>query len=489
MSEKETIDFSEEMRSSYLDYALSVLIGRAIPDCRDGNKPVHRRILFAMYEMSLTNNHAHKKCAAIVGKVLGSTHPHGDGSVYGALVRMAQDFSLNAPLIDGQGNFGSLDGDPPAAYRYTEARLSKIAEELLESLEKNAVDFVPNYDGSTSEPSVLPVKYPNLIVNGSSGIAVGMATEILPFNLKEIIDATIKLIKSNEISDKKFYDCIKGPDFPTGAIITSSREAILEAMKTGRGSLSIRPHIEIEKNDKNNRTQVIITDIAYQTNKGKQIEKISEIIKNKKFRDIHELRDESDGSGVRVVFELKFGSDSEKVIEFLLNHTSLQTTVSMNNLAIVDGAPKTLSVRQIVEEFIKFRRTTVIRVSQYDLKKNEHKVHILEGLIKATKNIDEIIKIIRECKKDEGPKSELMKKFSFSDEQAQSILDMKLSKLTKFEHKKLTDEYDTVKEAIKKLKKIIDDKDERDSLIIEELQEISKKYGRDRMTEIMSTAG
>lgn len=477
-----TIDFSDELQAAYLDYSISVIVGRAIPDCRDGLKPVHRRILFAMYKMNNTHSQPHKKCAKIVGSVLGGYHPHGDGSVYSALVRLAQPFSVNHVLIDGQGNFGSIDDDPPAAQRYTEARLDKISQELLESLEKNAVDFVSNYDGTLNEPSVLPAKFPLILINGAEGIAVGMATSILPHNLREVIDASIALIKNESLTDKKFYSLIKGPDFPTGGILVDSHESIVEAMKNGKGSVSVCPQIKIEKNGDSGKKQIVVCNVVYQSIKSKQIEKISEIIRDKKIKDISELRDESDGSGVRIVFELRNSADVEEVSKFVIKHFS--GSLSMNNLAIVKGAPKILSVRQMIEYWISFRRETVIRISKFDLKRNKERAHILEGLLKATKNIDAIIKIIRECKKEEGPKEELIAKFDFSDKQAQAILDMKLSKISKFEYDKVQKELDKTKEEMKMLVKIIDDKEERDSLIIGELQEISKKYGRARLTKL-----
>lgn len=477
---KDTIDFSEELRSAYLEYSMSVIVGRAIPDIRDGLKPVHRRILYSMHSLNNYRSQPHKKCARICGDVIGKYHPHGDAAVYDALVRLAQSFSTNHPLIDGQGNFGSIDDDPPAAQRYTEARLEKISEELLENLDKDSVDFAPNYDGSQTEPSVLPAKYPNILINGASGIAVGMSTNILPFNLREIIEASIKLIENSDISDKKLFEKIKGPDFPTGGVIADSHESLVQCMKTGTGSVSICPKIKIEKNSDTSKKQIVVCNISYQSNKAKQIEKISDVIKEKKIKEILELRDESDGNGIRIVFELRQSADIEEISKFIIKNFS--TSIPMNQLVILNGAPKVLGVREILKNFIEFRRATVKRIASFDHKKNIDKKHILEGLLIASKNIDEVIKIIRECKKEEGPKEELIKKFKFSDKQAQAILDMKLSKLTKFEFLKLENEISKTEDEIKRLKKIIEDSSERDSVIISELKDISKKYGRDRLT-------
>lgn len=475
--------FIEELKECYLDYSMSVIIGRAIPDVRDGLKPVHRRILFAMHELNNYYDQPYKKSARIVGDIIGKYHPHGDSAVYGALVRLAQDFLMGHTLVDGQGNFGSIDSDPPAAMRYTEVRLNKIASYILKDLDKKTVKFISNYDDSLKEPVVLPSRFPNLLINGSEGIAVGMATNIATHNINEVIDATIKIIKNKDISDKKLYEIIKAPDFPTGGIIINSNEELFNLMKNGNGTITIQSKIISEKND-NGRECLIVTEIPYQTSKAKIIEKISECVKDKKIKFINEIRDESDKNGIRIVIELKYGTNKDEAISTLFDLTPLQSTFSINNLVISEGVPKVLSIREILEKFIEFRRDIVTKRSQFELEKNQEKVNIIEGLIVATKNIDKIIQIIRECLDENGPKEKLMKEFGLSDKQVQAILDMKLSKLSKFEYKKLKSDLDVLLQEIKRLKNILSNNEVRDSVIIEELQEISKNFSKKRKTLI-----
>lgn len=475
--------FIEELKECYLDYSMSVIVGRALPDVRDGLKPVHRRILFAMHELNNYHNQPYKKSARVVGDIIGKFHPHGDGAAYGALVRLAQPFSMGHTLVEGQGNFGSIDSDPPAAMRYTEVRLEKLTNNLLDDLEKETVDFSPNYDDSLKEPTVLPARFPNLLINGSEGIAVGMATSIAPHNLCEVIDATIRLIKNKDTSDKKLYEIIKAPDFPTCGTITNTENDLFNIMKSGRGSITIQSKIVSEKN-KTGRDCLIVTEIPYQSNKAKIVEKISECVKEKKIKFINEIRDESDKSGVRIVIELKYSTDKNEAISSLFRLTPLQSTFSVNNLAIVKGVPKTLSVREIIENFIEFRKDVVIKRTNFDLKKNQERAHIVEGLIIASNDIDAIIKIIRECSDEDGPKKKLMKEFDLSERQTQSILDMKLAKLSKFEYKKLKVDFESLQEEISKLKNIIDNNEERDSVIIGELKEIAKQFGRERLTKL-----
>ncbi|MEM4263563.1 MAG: DNA topoisomerase (ATP-hydrolyzing), partial [Candidatus Woesearchaeota archaeon] len=420
----------DEMKTSYLDYSMSVIVGRALPDVRDGLKPVHRRVLYAMYEMGVLHNKPFKKSARIVGDCMGKYHPHGDAAVYDSMVRMAQPFSLRYPLVEGQGNFGSVDGDSPAAMRYTEARLNKISEEILQDLEKETVPFVPNFDGSLKEPSVLPSKIPNLLINGSSGIAVGMATNIPPHNMGEICDGAIKLIEQPTIIPEELMQNIKGPDFPTGGIICGS-SGIKEAYQTGKGKIIVRAKINVEETKK--KTSLIITEIPYQVNKAQLVEEIANLVRDKKIIGISDLRDESDKDGLRIVIELKTGANSDVVINQLLKHTRLQTTFGVIMLALVDNEPRTLNLKELLEEFIKHRQLVVRNRTQFELTEASDKAHLLEGLIVALDNIDPVIKLIKAAKSVQEAKQGLMQDYKLSEKQAQAILDMKLQRLTSLE--------------------------------------------------------
>ncbi len=476
------IEIESEMQDSYLSYAMSVIIGRALPDVRDGLKPVHRRILYAMNDMGMRSGSPYKKCARIVGEVLGKYHPHGDTAVYNAMVRMAQDFSQRYVLIDGHGNFGSVDGDRAAAMRYTEARLSPIAEELLADIDKDTVDFIDNFDSSLKEPVVLPAKFPNLLVNGSSGIAVGMATNIPPHNLGEVIDGVIHCIDNPECSVKDLMKRIKGPDFPTGGIIMGIG-GIKEAYETGRGRIVVRGRVHQEQ-PKKGRTQVIITELPYQVNKSNLIEKIAELVRTKKIEGINDLRDESDKSGMRVVIELKKDAVPSVVINSLYKNTQLEDTFGIIMLALVDGIPKTLSLRSLIDEYIKHRYNVVVRRTKFELKKAEEREHILQGLLIALDNLDEVIKTIRSSKDVPTARERLVKKFKLTVIQAQAILDLRLHRLTGLERDKIKEEHKQLIELIDRLKKILGDDKLIYGVIKEELKEIKKKYGDERRTDI-----
>jgi len=478
-----TVDIGEELKTSYLDYAMSVIVGRALPDVRDGLKPVHRRILYAMYEMGNTHNKPYKKSARVVGDVIGKYHPHGDAPVYDALVRMAQDFSMRYVLVDGHGNFGSIDGDAPAAMRYTEVRMARIAEEMLEDIEKETVEFIPNYDGSLLEPALLPSKIPQLLLNGSSGIAVGMATNIPPHNLKEIVDALVHLIDNPKCKDAELFNIVKGPDFPTGGFIVG-RKNIIEAYKTGKGSISIRGRASVEKL-RGEREAIIVTEIPYQVNKAKMLEKIAELVKEERLTGISDIRDESDRDGLRVVIELKKGTDAKILLNQLYKHTQLQINYGIILLALINNQPKVMPLREMLQHFINFRKEVVYRRTKFDLKKAEEKAHILEGLKIAVEAIDEIISLIRASKSPQEAKEKLMSRFRLSEVQAQAILDMKLQKLTKLEREKIIEEYKQTLELIKELKKILGDEREILKIIKKELIEIKEKYGDERRTEII----
>ncbi len=478
-----SIPIEEEMKSSYLDYAMSVIIGRALPDVRDGLKPVHRRILYAMYEMNLLHNRPYKKSASVVGEVLGKYHPHGDMAVYDALVRMAQDFSMRYPLIDGQGNFGSIDGDAAAAYRYTEARLSKIAEELLKDIDKDTVDFGPNFDEKLKEPLVLPSGFPNLLVNGSSGIAVGMATNIPPHNLSEVIDGIVYLIDNPDATLEDVMKFIKGPDFPTGGIILGI-DNIKTAYETGSGNIVLEAKYSIEEG-KRGKNNIIITEIPYQVNKSVLISDIAELVRDGKIEGISDIRDESNRDGIRIVLELKQGAQERIIINKLLKHTKLRTGFGIILLALVDGVPKKLSLIEILKHYIEHRRIIIERRSKFLLKKAQERAHIIEGLRKAIDNIDEIIKIIKASKDTNTAKKSLMDRFKFTDIQAQAILDMRLSKLTNLERKELEDEYKELIKEIEKLKSILASKKLLDELLKEELLKIKEEFGDERMTKIL----
>lgn len=429
----------EEMKDSYINYAMSVIVGRALPDVRDGLKPVHRRILYAMRELGLEHNKAYKKCARIVGEVLGKYHPHGDVAVYDTLVRMAQDFSLRYPLVDGQGNFGSIDGDAPAAMRYTEARMEHITDWMLLDIEKNTVDFMPNFDGSLEEPKVLPACLPNLLVNGSSGIAVGMATNIPPHNLKEVAEAIVYIIDNPECEPKDLLKKIKGPDFPTGGIIRGT-DGIKNAYTTGRGIIRVFAKAFIEE-QKNGKEAIIIKELPYQVNKANLIESIADLVQNKKIEGITDLRDESDKDGMRIVIELRRGMNANVILNQLYKHTQMKETFGVIMLALVDGRPRVLNIKEMLDAFIKHRKEVVIRRTKFDLEKAQDRAHILEGLKIALKNLDRIIKVIKESENPQAAKAELMKKFDLSDKQAQAILEMQLQRLTGLERDKIEKEY------------------------------------------------
>jgi DNA gyrase subunit A len=477
------VDIEAEMKKSYLDYAMSVIIGRALPDVRDGLKPVHRRILYGMYELSLTSTKPYRKCAKIVGEVLGKFHPHGDVPVYDALVRMAQTFNMRYPLVDGQGNFGSVDGDPPAAMRYTEARLSKIAEEMLADIEKETVDFVPNFDESTQEPTVLPTRIPNLLVNGGSGIAVGMATNIPPHNLKETVEAAILLIQEPEANLKKVMKLMPGPDFPTGAYIYG-REGIEQAYKTGRGAFQVRAKAAIEQRGKD-RQDIVITELPYQVNKARLIEHIAELIQNKKLEGIGDIRDESDREGMRIVIEVKRDEEPQLILNHLFKHTQMQESFGMILLAIVAGQPRELGLLDLLRLFIEHRVEVVRRRTQFELRKAEEREHILLGFKKALENLDEIIKLIRRSKSPKEAKEGLMERWKFTDRQAQAILDLQLHRLTQLEREKILEELKELQKKIAELKEILASEKKLRALIVAELQEIVKNYGDERRTQIV----
>jgi DNA gyrase subunit A len=472
----------EEMKSSYIDYSMSVITARALPDVRDGLKPSNRRILVAMHDLNLSPGRAHRKCAKIAGDTSGNYHPHGEQVVYPTLVRMAQDFNMRYLLVDGQGNFGSVDGDSPAAMRYTEARLAPLAMEMLADIEKETVDFVPNYDVTRQEPTVLPSKFPNLICNGSSGIAVGMATNIPPHNLGEVVDAMTALISDAEIKDEKLLEYVKAPDFPTGGIIYGTA-GIREAYKTGRGKILLRAKASIER-QKSGKESIIITEIPYQISKSNLLERIADLVTDKQIEGISDLRDESDRDGMRVVIELKKEAPAEIVLNQLFKHTQMQTTFGIIMLALVNGEPKVLTLRQILEHFLAYRHEIVTRRTKFDLKKAEERAHILEGLKIALDNIDAIIKLIKSSKDVDTARQGLMKNFKLSQIQAQAILDMRLQRLTGLERKKIEDEYLELIKEIARLKGILESKAKRMAIIKDELLELKKKYADERRTEI-----
>ncbi len=477
------INIEEEMRNSYLDYAMSVIVSRALPDIRDGLKPVQRRILFAMNELGIRHNTAFKKSARIVGEVLGKYHPHGDSAVYEAMVRMAQPFSLRYPLIDGQGNFGSIDNDPPAAMRYTEARLSEMAEEMMADIDKDTVDFVPNFDGSLNEPSVLPSRIPNLLLNGSAGIAVGMATNIPPHNLTEVCDGLIYLIDSPAATVEELNGIIKGPDFPTAGIIMGS-EGIKSAYATGHGRIMVRGRVEIEEIAKGTRQQIVITELPFQTNKATLTERIADLVKDKKLEGISEIRDESDRKGIRLVIELKRDTQPQKVLNNLYKHTALQSAFAANMLALVDGQPRIISLKEALQYYIDFRRVVIERRSRFELAKAKARAHILEGLKIALDHLDQVIKTIRAADSAESARTDLMQKFSLSQEQAQAILDMQLRRLASLERKKILDEYAEVVKNIAYLEDLLANPRKVLYLIKDEIGQVKQKYGDKRRTEI-----
>ncbi len=477
------IDIEEEMKSAYIDYSMSVIVSRALPDVRDGLKPVHRRVLFGMSELGMASNKPYKKSARIVGEVLGKYHPHGDSSVYFAMVRMAQEWSLRYPLIDGQGNFGSVDGDSPAAMRYTEARLGKLAEEILKDIDKNTVDFQLNFDDSLQEPIVMPTRIPNLLINGASGIAVGMATNMPPHNLREVIKATITQIDNPDIEIEGLMEFIKAPDFPTGGIIYGY-QGVIDAFKTGRGRVMVRARTEIET-DSHGREKIIVSEIPYLVNKAELIIKIADLVNDKKIDGISNVNDESDRQGMRIVIDLKRDAIANVVLNHLYKYTSLQTSFSVNNIALVNGRPKMLNLKELIHYFIEHRHDVVIRRTQYELDQAEKRAHILEGLIIASDNIDEVIKIIRAAQTPDEARENLIKRFELTDIQSRAIVEMRLRQLTGLEQDKLRAEYDELVKTITHLKDILSKVELRMDIIKEELVEIDNKYGDDRRTDIV----
>ena len=481
------VNIEDEMRHSYVDYAMSVIIGRALPDVRDGLKPVHRRILYGMREMGLASNRGYRKCAKIVGEVMGNYHPHGDGPIYDTLVRMAQDFSYRYTLVDGQGNFGSIDGDPPAAMRYTEARMAPLAEALLEDIDKDTVDFVPNYDEEREEPSYLPSKIPNLLVNGSGGIAVGMATNMPPHNLTEICEAVVHLIEHPEANLKDMMERIPGPDFPTGGFIYG-RAGIRQAYLTGRGQVTMRAKAEIERMSKD-RDSIVITEIPYQVNKARLIEKIAELVTDKRIEGISDIRDESDRHGMRVVVELKRGEQSTIVLNNLFKLTQMQSSFGVINLSIVNGQPRVLPLMELLRNFIEHRVDVVRRRTQFELRQAEARAHILLGLQKALDHIDAIIKLIRAAKTSVEARESLIREYEFSEIQAKAILEMQLQRLTGLERQKILDELEELRIRIAELKEILASDAKLREVITKELRDVQKKYGDERRTQILDEEG
>jgi DNA gyrase subunit A len=481
------INIEDEMRRSYLDYAMSVIVGRALPDVRDGLKPVHRRILHGMNEIGLAPNRPTRKCAKITGEVMGKYHPHGDASIYDALVRMAQPFSMRYPLVDGQGNFGSIDGDPPAAMRYTEARLSRIATKLLEDIDKETVDFRPNYDESELEPEVLPTRVPNLLVNGSSGIAVGMATNIPPHNLTEIIDATVYLIQHPGAALAEILEMVPGPDFPTGGFILG-RQGILEAYSRGRGQLKLRARAATEKLGKD-REQIVVTEIPYQVNKSKLIEQASAAVNEKRIEGIGDIRDESDRDGMRIVFELKRGEQAEVVLNNLYKHTQLQTGFGVIMLSIVRGQPRELGLIETLKHFIDHRQDVVRRRTDYELRKAREREHLLVGFQKALQNLDEVIRLIREARTPREARETLIARFEFSEKQAQAIIELQLQRLTGMEQQKILEELAEIQRRIAEYMEILGSDEVLRALVVKELKEVQKEFGDKRRTEIVEDTG
>ena len=484
VSQELPINIEDEITRSYMDYAMSVIIGRALPDIRDGLKPVHRRILYSMRELGNDYNKAYKKSARIVGDVIGKYHPHGDTAVYDTIVRMAQDFSLRYPLVDGQGNFGSVDGDSPAAMRYTEIRMTRLAHEFLEDLDKETVEFIPNYDGSLKEPTILPAMVPNLLINGSSGIAVGMATNIPPHNLSEVIDGLLALIDNPDLSFKELIHLIPGPDFPTAGFIYGSG-GIYQAYQTGRGIIKLRARVLVEKKKAQGRESIVVTELPYQVNKARLIEKIAELVKEKRIEGIQDVRDESDREGMRIVIDLK----KDEVVEIILNQlykfTSMEVTFGIIFLAIVNNRPKVMDLKTILVHFLDFRKEIIRKRTAFELKEAERKAHILEGLKIALDHLDEVIALIRKAKNPAEAKIQLISRFSFSEIQAQSILEMRLQRLTNLEREKILQDYKEILMTIERLKQILGSEPLILQLIREELTELKKRYGDERRTEII----
>ncbi len=477
------LPIEEEVRTSYLNYAMSVIVSRALPDVRDGLKPVHRRILFGMNEMGLRSDRPYKKCARITGDVLGKYHPHGDMAIYDSLVRLAQDFNMRYPVVDGQGNFGSIDGDPPAAVRYTEARMNPIAEEMLRDIDKETVDFGPNYDGTQQEPLVLPGAFPFLAANGASGIAVGMATNIPPQNLREVCAAIVKLIDNPETSIEELMKLVRGPDFPTGGIILG-RKGIRDAYTTGRGKIIVRAKVTVESSS-SGKDSIIITEIPYQVNKAALIVRIADLVKEKKIDGIVDLNDESDRHGMRIVIDLRKGTSPKVILNQLFAHTQMQTAFGVINLALVKGLPKTLTLKEILQHFIDHRKEVVTRRTRFDLRKAEERAHILQGLKIALENIDEVIALIKKSANAETARTALMERFSLSEKQAQAILDMRLQRLTSLEVRKIMEELEEVLALIEKLKDLLSSEQKILGVVKEETEDISRRFGDDRRTEII----
>ena len=479
------VNIEDEMKKSYMDYAMSVIIGRAIPDIRDGLKPVHRRALYAMYEMGNRWNRPYKKSARIVGDIIGKYHPHGDTAAYDTIVRMAQDFSMRYVLVDGQGNFGSVDGDPPAAMRYTEIRMARIVEEVITDLEKDTVDFVPNYDESMTEPVLLPAKIPALLLNGSSGIAVGVSTNIPPHNLREVVEGTIALIRNPELTIKELMQYIKGPDFPTAGFI-NGREGIKSAYMTGRGIIRVRARALIEKNVRNNRESIIVTELPYQVNKANLIEKISDLVRDKKISGISDLRDESDRDGMRIVMDLRRDEVSGVTLNQLYKHTQMETSFGIIMLAIDNGQPGVFNLKEVLQRFVDFRKEVITRRTRFELTRAEERAHILEGLMVALDNIDEVIAVIKGSKSPQEAAEALSEKFDLSSIQAKAILDMRLQRLTGLERDKIVDEYDEISKLILELTGILSEPQKVLDIIVEELEEVRGRYGDERRTEIVA---
>jgi len=482
----EHVRIEDEMEQSYIDYAMSVIAGRALPDVRDGLKPVHRRILYAMHEMGVSSGSSHRKSSSVVGEVMGDYHPHGDSPIYNALVRMAQDFSMRYPLVDGQGNFGSMDGDPPAAMRYTEARMAPIAEELLEDIEKDTVGFTSNYDDRLQEPDVLPSAFPNLLVNGSSGIAVGMSTNIPPHNLGEVIDATIHLIDTPDAEVADLMEYVKGPDFPTGGNIVG-KDAIYSAYATGRGRLTVRAEFDVEENP-SGKSRIVITELPYQENKARMVERIADNVNEGKIEGVSDLRDESDRNGVRVVVECKRGANVDVVKNQLLEH-HLESTFGVINLALVDGQPKVLTLKETLQEYIQHRREVVRRRSEFDLQEAEDRAHILDGRLTAVENAEEVVELIQDAEDRDAAKAALKERYEFSEAQAEHVVRMQLGSLTSAEVGEIEAEYEDVQAEIERLEAILASEEKLDEVVKDELREIKDEYDDDRRTSIVEDAG
>src|ERR687894_438282 len=477
----------DEIKDSFLSYAMSVIVSRALTDVRDGLKPVHRRVLYAMHDVGLQPNRPYRKSATVVGEVIGKYHPHGDSAVYDTLARLAQNFSMRYPLVDGQGNFGSVDGDPPAAMRYTEARLERMATEMLRDISSDTVDFVPNFDESQREPEVLPARFPNLLVNGSDGIAVGMATKIPPHNLGEVVDATVALIKNPELADKKLLKYIQGPDFPTGGVIVG-HGGIRDAVLTGRGSVRVQAKAHTEQ-IKGNRTQIVVSEIPYQVNKSYLLQKIAELVKERKLTNIADLRDESDRNGMRIVVELKREAVPKVVLNNLYKHTQMQQSFGVNLVALVNGVPRTLSYRKVLKHYIAHQFEVVTRRTRYELERARARAHVLEGLLIALSNLDEVVQTIRRSQSADAARNNLMKKFKLSERQAQAILDLRLQRLTAMERRKVEQEHRDLMEKIEYLEGVLADDSKVYGIVKDELAEVKAAYGDERRTAITAEEG